>query len=111
VNDDPANALPTERAPTRATAEIGATPSVTRRATAARSPSRTPETTDEITTEVTIAAVVPMGTSTPLIDYSPSPGYREERWYAMTLGIIMSVIVIALGMVVNIGRSLLRKRG
>jgi hypothetical protein len=39
----------------------------------------------------------------------PSPGYRDERWYAMNLGIIASTLVITFGAVVNILRGLLRR--
>jgi hypothetical protein len=39
-----------------------------------------------------------------------SPDYRDERWYAMTLGIIVSASVISFGAVFNIIRSILRRR-
>ena len=39
-----------------------------------------------------------------------SPDYRDERWYGMTLGIIVSATIIGLGAVINIIRSILRRR-
>jgi uncharacterized protein YraI len=36
--------------------------------------------------------------------------YRNERWYSMTLGIIVIVIVIAVGSIVNVLRSLFGRR-
>ena len=41
---------------------------------------------------------------------SHSPDYRDERWYAMTFGIIVSALIISAGAGVNIARSLLRRR-
>ena len=38
-----------------------------------------------------------------------SEGYRDERWYSMTLGIIVSVLIISFGTVVNLIRGLLRR--
>jgi hypothetical protein len=40
---------------------------------------------------------------------SNDPGYRDERWYAMNLGIIASALIITFGMVVNVARGLLRR--
>jgi hypothetical protein len=39
-----------------------------------------------------------------------SPDYRDERWYAMTFGIIVSATVISFGAIINIIRSILRRR-
>jgi hypothetical protein len=36
--------------------------------------------------------------------------YRDERWYAMTLGILASAGVIGVGALANIARSLFRRR-
>lgn len=38
-------------------------------------------------------------------------GDRDERWYSMTVGIMIVVMVIALGNILNILRSLTQKRG
>jgi uncharacterized protein YgiM (DUF1202 family) len=102
--------IATERPTRRATAtEEIATERPTHRATATATeematarPTQTPtaEETPEATAEV-IAAVPPP---------PPSPGYRDERWYAMTLGILVSAFIIALGALLNIGRGLLRRR-
>jgi hypothetical protein len=35
--------------------------------------------------------------------------YRDERWYGMTLGIIVSVIIIVVGNVVNVLRNMRRR--
>ncbi len=35
--------------------------------------------------------------------------YRDERWYSMTLGLIVIIAVIALGAIINIGRALFRR--
>jgi SH3-like domain-containing protein len=36
--------------------------------------------------------------------------YRDERWYSMTFGIIVIVVIIALGSIINVLRSLLGRR-
>ncbi len=59
-----------------------------------------PEATAEATEVAAAVAGVPA---------APSPGYRDERWYAMNLGIIASALVITLGTVVNLVRGLLRR--
>jgi|GEM_PF-3484252 len=52
--------------------------------------------------------------STPEIVPTPAPlvfsaGMRQERWYGLQLGIIVSVLIISTGAVVNIGRGLFRR--
>jgi uncharacterized protein YgiM (DUF1202 family) len=69
-------------------------------ATATVTETGTPEATAEATEAVVAAAAALV---------SPSPGYRDERWYAMNLGIIASVAVITVGAVVNVLRGLLRR--
>jgi uncharacterized protein YgiM (DUF1202 family) len=97
------------------TDEASNTPRPTRtpRASATPSPSRTPrrtatnvsaieqvvEATVEVTPEVIAAPLPP-----------PSPGYREERWYALTAGILVSSVIIGAGAVINIGRAIGRRR-
>jgi hypothetical protein len=66
---------------------------------------QTAEATAEATAEVTPEAGAAAFTLPP-----HSPGYRDERWYAMTLGIIVSATVISFGAVFNIVRSILRRR-
>jgi len=39
-----------------------------------------------------------------------TPGYRDERWYAMTMGILVSAGLITAGAVVNVLRALRRRR-
>ena len=63
-------------------------------------PSPTPEITptevEADTTTVEVASIIP---------------YANERWYGMTLGLVAIIAIIVLGALVNIGRSLLRRRG
>ncbi len=68
------------------------TPTQTSTATATPTPTAT-------ATEVVIAGGLP----------PHSPDYRDERWYAMNLGIIASAIIISFGAVFNVGRGLLRR--
>jgi hypothetical protein len=70
-----------------------------------RSPGR-PTLEDAATPEVTPEAGAAAAFTLP----PHSPGYRDERWYAMTLGIIVSAAVISFGAVLNIVRSILRRR-
>ncbi len=65
----------------------------------------TPEPTEEATSETTSSpsdaqAAAVAGTS-----------YRNERWYSMTMGIVVIVVIIALGSIVNVLRSLFGRRG
>ncbi|MEO8394664.1 MAG: SH3 domain-containing protein, partial [Chloroflexota bacterium] len=94
---------PTEAATVEASAGtetvIPPTATTTPRPTATASATATLEPTEEVTAEV-VAYVPPP---------PPSPGYRDERWYAMNLGIIASTLVITVGAVVNILRGLLRR--
>jgi SH3-like domain-containing protein/DNA-directed RNA polymerase subunit K/omega len=116
----PPTATPTDEATSGATAE--ATPSPTDvpptatriPPTATMRPTRTSaltlmpsatveatsEVTDEATVEVTPEAAAPSGSAT---------GYRDERWYAMNMGIIASALIITFGAVVNLARGLLRR--
>ncbi|MFN8561401.1 MAG: SH3 domain-containing protein [Anaerolineae bacterium] len=82
--------------PTRTTAP----PSTTPRPSRTPSPTATLEPTSEATAEATPEAIAPSGRET---------GYRDERWYAMNLGIIASALIITFGAVVNIARGLLRR--
>lgn len=80
-----------------------ATPRPTRTAmpTATATERPTEEATAEVTEEVAVVSLPPP---------PPSPGYRDERWYAMNLGVIASALVITLGMVINLVRGLRRGR-
>jgi Bacterial SH3 domain len=60
----------------------------------------TPEPTVEVTEAIAAVSAPPL---------PPSPGYRDERWYAMNLGVIASAVIITLGMVINLVRGLLRR--
>ncbi|MBC7812080.1 MAG: SH3 domain-containing protein, partial [Burkholderiales bacterium] len=50
------------------------------------------------------------GAAIPGLTMPSSPGYRDERWYAMTLGIIVTVFIITISSVVNVLRGLRRRR-
>jgi uncharacterized protein YraI len=81
------------------------TPTDTPRPTRTPSPTITPSPTQTWTPSPT-----PTNTPEPLpIVASNDPGYRDERWYAMNLGIIASALIITFGMVVNLLRGLLRR--
>jgi hypothetical protein len=44
------------------------------------------------------------------LDITPSEGYRDERWYGMTMGILAATLIIGFGAVVNVLRGLVRRR-
>jgi hypothetical protein len=82
-----------------------------------RTPTRTPRATESPAEDATDeAGGAASGAATPTLVPAtvaappPSPGYRDERWYATTLGILVSAAIIALGALFNIGRGLLRRR-
>lgn len=60
----------------------------------------TPEATQEASPE---APIVPLETT-------QSIPYGEQRWYSMTLGLAVIIVVIMLGALVNIARGLLRRK-
>jgi SH3-like domain-containing protein len=108
-----------------ATAEATNTPRATRTpvptATETPTPSRTPTPSASPT-----ATRTPSPTWTPTATLTPTPrllggggalnlpphtpGYRDERWYAMTLGIAVSAAIIGAGALINLIRSLRRRR-
>lgn len=63
----------------------------------------------EATPVLDVAEILPNGDGVVVVSLSPH-AYRDERWYAMTFGIIASVIVIAAGVVINLVRSFFRPR-
>jgi Bacterial SH3 domain len=70
-----------------------------------------PEATPEVTLEPSLEPAVqsttaPAAVVSAAIDVS---AYRDERWYGMTLGLIVIIVVIAFGALVNIVRGLLRR--
>ncbi len=73
-------------------------------------PSATP--TETATAESTAEATVE-ATEEPFVEALPPPppsaGYRDERWYAMNLGVIASAVIITMGMLANLVRGLLRR--
>ncbi|MEP7290755.1 MAG: SH3 domain-containing protein, partial [Chloroflexota bacterium] len=73
-------------------------------ATATPTDAPTVEVTSEATVEVTEVVVAQALPPPP-----PSPGYRDERWYAMNGGIIASALIITLGMLINLVRGLVRR--
>ncbi len=81
----------------------------TRRPSATAEPTATPteEVTEEVTTPEATEQLAPPISFTVL---PPSAGYRDERWYALTLGILVSAGVIALGAIINIARGISRRR-
>lgn len=100
AGDDGATEAPNDEATAESTETEAGTATRTPRPTRTTRPA---ESAAEATPEVTADAgqiVLP----------PHSPGYRDERWYAMTAGIIISVTVISFGTVVNIVRSILRRR-
>jgi len=99
----------------------------TGQATSTRTPSRavTSEATDavgaadgEVTPEVTAEPGPDIGATLGAafddfsagltIDETPSAGYRDERWYATTGGIIASALIIAFGALINVVRGIFR---
>jgi hypothetical protein len=118
-----APALTTARTPTDTRArmaELTMTPivaSLTARAPLTRTPE--PEAAPEMTpaAESTAEAAPdrddggqPAGFSLdPTLDAAPSEGYRDERWYGMTMGILAATLIIGFGAVVNVLRGLVRR--
>lgn len=92
----------------------------------------TPELTDEVQPTATFTEVPP--TETPTAEVTDEPAavdagdtggtddsnmltlgfgnieYRDERWYAMTLGLIAAILVIFTGTILNVLRALARRR-
>ncbi len=64
--------------------------------------------TEEAIAEATVE-VIPTVSSIQSAAVAGTP-YRDERWYSMTLGIVVIVVVIALGSIVNVLRSLFGRR-
>jgi len=95
---------PTETNTRRPTRTPEPTETNTRRPTATPEPTEAP--TEEVTPEATEQAALPLAVTIA----PPSAGYRDERWYAMTLGILVSAGVIALGAIINTVRSITRRR-
>lgn len=98
---------PTSTRTTRASATAQATATRTPRPTNTSRPTAevTPEATPEITPEATPEAVAVIVPPPP-----PSPGLRDERWFSITAGIIASSAIIGAGALLNIGRSIARRR-
>lgn len=82
-------------------------------------PQATAEVTSEVTAESTPEATAEVSTPQPpaivkgdkTTALPVTMAYRDERWYGMTLGIIVIVGVIMLGAIINILRSLLTRKG
>jgi uncharacterized protein YgiM (DUF1202 family) len=67
----------------------------------------TTEAAIEVTTEVEVSEVLPEAADATVVSVIP---YAEERWYGMTLGLVVIILVIALGTLVNIVRGIIRRR-
>ncbi len=102
VNGDGVTAEVTAETTAEAATATRVIPTSTPRPTRTPSPTATP--TIEATPEVTSEAVAALPSPPP-----SSPGYRDERWYAMNLGIIASAVIITFGAVFNVARGLLRR--
>lgn len=105
-------------------AQLSSTPiiaSLTTRAALTGTPE--PETTPEATLEAeSTAEAAPSGEDAGIggllagfslnltLDTTPSEGYRDERWYGMTMGILAATLIIGFGAVVNVLRGLVRRR-
>ncbi|MFO7323224.1 MAG: SH3 domain-containing protein [Chloroflexota bacterium] len=59
--------------------------------------------------EATAATAEAEATAEVTAEPGETPAYSEERWYAMTLGIIGSAMIIGIGAAVNIARALARR--
>jgi uncharacterized protein YgiM (DUF1202 family) len=84
-------------------AQEESTPEATPEATEEETQEPTEETTPDATPEATEEAIVP-------IETTQSIPYGEQRWYSMTLGLAVIIVVITLGALVNIVRGLLRRK-
>lgn len=60
--------------------------------------------------ESTAEPAAPPFDAADVVTGTPTP-YRDERWYGMTLGLIVIIAVIATGTVINVIGSLFRRRG
>lgn len=101
--------------------ETDAPPTSTPRATSTPRPTRTPvpsatptptevPATEEVTPEATAEATEQVSAGAGTFTLPPaSPGYRDERWYALNIGIIASALIITAGMVINLVRGLARR--
>ena len=72
----------------------------------------TPEITDEpkSTLEAAPTEITEEPTAVTPLETAQSIPYGEQRWYSMTLGLAVIIVVIALGALVNIVRGLLRRK-
>ncbi len=70
----------------------------------------TPDEPVERAAEATVEPDAPPFEAADVVTGSPAP-YRDERWYGMTLGLIVIIAVIATGTVINVIGSLFRRRG
>ena len=101
-----ANASPTPEATARPTRTLAPTETLADEEAAADESAA-----DESATDEAGGALAITPTPVPAIPVPPpSPGYRDERWYGMTLGILVSAFIIAFGALLNIVRGLLRRR-
>jgi uncharacterized protein YraI len=78
-------------------------------ATPTRRPTATPEPEE---TEEVIVAVPDFFSPRPALVFPVRDGdqYRDQRWYSMTVGIIVAAAIIAIGNIINIMRGLRRIR-
>jgi uncharacterized protein YgiM (DUF1202 family) len=65
--------------------------------------------TDEPATSTAAPTNQPTLQPTPQATRTANIPYAEERWYAMNLGLVASIVIILLGAVINIARALLRR--
>jgi hypothetical protein len=100
-------------------AELSMTPivaSLTARAPLTETPEATPEMTPAAESTAEAAPLDDSGgwlagfSFNLTLDLAPSEGYRDERWYGMTLGILAATLIIGFGAVVNVLRGLVRRR-
>ncbi len=86
------------------------TPSATSEApTATPSPSTTPEPPTATPSPSATPEAPTTGDDT--AGLAPLAVDREERWYAMTLGTLAAIVIIAFGAVINIARGIFRRGG
>jgi SH3-like domain-containing protein len=109
ISQPEAAATETETLPT-STPRATSTPRPTRTPVPSATPTPTEAPTEEATPEATAEATEQVDAGAGTFTLPPaSPGYRDERWYALNIGIIASALIITAGMVINLVRGLARR--
>jgi len=85
-------------------------PEMTPEPTADATPEATPAVTPEVTEEPGLTISIPLGERDIVAPERDDDEFRDERWYSMTIGIIVAALIIGIGNLINVIRALRRRR-